>query len=128
METLLNKEKAEGATGTIQQGDLQFYNDSGEKISEKKASKLFLDGEVVEVASAGAGSYGEVLELLGAEDVKVIDWTSSAGDWTFGVLVEGFWLVASQENRYPYHGFRYSMSRDIEGRTFEELCEIIQNY
>ena len=49
-------------------------------------------------------------EKLGLADVNVLNNTASSGDWVFGVPRDGVWLHAFQSNRYPCHGFSYSVN------------------
>ena len=79
----------------------------------------------------GAGDYGNYAKANGYDYCEVLDWTSSAGDWTFIVSKNGHeWRVMSQENNYPWgSGF----TRGIEERMFygtaeEVLAEIIALY
>ena len=123
----VTKQMCEDATGCRQVGNIIYYNDSGEKITKEQALALFLKYELIEVPQAGSGSYKEVITDLGFTEVKVIDWTSSAGDWCFGAKNENGWFIVSQENRYPRHGFKYMVSDEIGGiDTFEELCSLAQ--
>jgi len=105
----IEKEMCESATG-IKQGKTlgTFYDNKGNEITTKEARQLFRQGETVEVPNAGAGSFREVLKLLGYKKVDVYEWCSSAGDWTF--RIRGHYVC--QENRYPYHGFRYGLAID----------------
>ena len=120
------KQMCEMATGCVQKGQLVYYKEGGEKLTPKQAMKLFFDRESVEAPAAGAGSYQEVFNDLGFYDVKIIDWTSSAGDWCFGIRTASGWYAAYQENRYPYFGFKYGIITDIlPCETFEELCREI---
>lgn len=127
MDKQIEQKMCEEATGCNQQGKLVYYNEEGEKITLKQASELLQTNQLIEIPAAGSGNYREVFTSLGFEEVEVIDWTSSAGDWTFGVKNENGWYMAVQENRYPYHGFKYMIS-DIIGEleTFEELCKEIE--
>ncbi len=104
----IEKEMCESATG-IKQGKTlgTFYDNKGNEITIKKARQLFRQGETVEVPNAGAGSFREVLKRLGYKKVDVYEWCSSAGDWTF--RIKGHYV--SQENRYPYHGFKYGLAQ-----------------
>jgi len=129
MEKSIEKTMCEDATGCTQKGCIVYYDDKGNKLSKNRAIELLNDGETIEVPSAGVGNYREIFTDLGFEEVKVIDWTSSAGDWGFGVKNNHGWFVASQENRYPYHGFRYSINyMTICCETFEKLCKMVENY
>ena len=108
----MEKILCEQATGCSQHGNIgKFYDNTGCEISIKYARKIFRQGNTVEVPNAGAGSFREVFKMLGYKKVDVYEWSSSAGDWTFILRGKGY---ACQENRYPYHGFRYG------------LCEIYQ--
>jgi len=103
----IEKTMCEDATGCRQQNGIgKFYDDKGNEITLTEARRVFREGKTVEVPNAGAGSYREVLKLLGYKKVEVEDWTSSAGDWTF--RIRGRFVC--QENRYPYHGFRYGLA------------------
>ena len=116
----MNKNIAEESTG-IQETGLQLWSENV-KINAKKAQKLLFEEQEIAVPGAGAGSYDEVFEMLGFEKVEVIEWSSSAGDWSFGVKDKTGWRLAWQENRYTYHGFRYSISfRNYGFKTFEDL-------
>jgi hypothetical protein len=86
----------------------QFYDGRGEKISDTQARRLVREGEVVEAPNAGSGSYRAVARRLGYSKLEVEDWTSSAGDWCFRLHGGKFMW---QNNRYPRHGFSYSVGR-----------------
>ena len=123
---LRNPILAEEATGIEEQGKLEFWS-RGAKISKKQARQNFIEGKVVAVPGAGAGSYIEVFKELGFSEVEEIDTGSSAGDWSFGVKNKMGWSLASQENRYPYYGFTYWLSRDFQGfGSFEGLVEMLR--
>jgi len=119
------KKICEQTTGISQHGNLIFWS-KDKKITLKQAKENLIAGEEVAIPNAGAGSFREIFKKLGFEEVKVIDWTSSAGDWSFGVKNEDGWILAGQENRYPYYGFTY-MVTSVYGKyqTFEELCKEI---
>jgi len=127
MKNINEKYLSEQTTGCVQQGKIVYYQEGGKKVTPKQAAELLQNNELVEVPSAGAGNFREIFEDLGFDKVEVIDWTSSAGDWTFGVKNDDGWVVATQENRYPYHGFRYNISDlFLPCETFEQLCEEIE--
>ncbi|MHA1329604.1 MAG: hypothetical protein ACTSR2_00870 [Candidatus Hodarchaeales archaeon] len=119
----IKKQVAEEATGIREAGRLEFWNDEGQKITIKKASKLIREGGIIVVPGAGAGSYIKVFQLLGFSDVELIESGSSAGDWTLAVKDETGWAVAGQENRFPFYGFRYWISQELKG--FSELSDLI---
>lgn len=108
---------AEQATGCYQKGKGlgKFYVERGEWITHKAARELFLAGEEIEVPNAGAGSYAQFFETLGFDTWSVWEDGSSAGDWTFKVRVRGVDHAAFQRNRYPYHGFAYSLGDCWDG-------------
>ena len=127
MKDITEKESCEQSTGCGQHGELVFFAEGGEKITLEKAKELIRENEIIEIPAAGAGNFREVFFALGFEEVKVHDWTNSAGDWSFGVKNEYVWFLAWQENRYPYHGFRYCISNEVMPcNTFEDLCEEIE--
>ena len=101
-------EEATGIRATIENGG-PFYIRGGDQVSDDEARDRFLAGWPVEAPNAGAGSYNEVFARLGFNDVCVEDWTSSAGDWCFTVFDGERARTAFQENRYPYHGFKYTL-------------------
>jgi hypothetical protein len=126
---LVQKSSSEEATG-IRENPLglgPLYIHGGIEISKEDAMFALMEGKAVEVANAGAGSYTGFFKLVGFEDVKVIDWTSSAGDWSFAVLDNEFWYPAWQANRYPMLGFTYSVDRQTYGgfETFERLVHVL---
>lgn len=84
-----------------------FYVD-GEPVSDTEARRRFRDGTPVELVNVSPNHYKSVLDRLGYTKVSAYDWTSSAGDWT--LRIRGGYVF--QENRYPYHGFRYTLERD----------------
>jgi hypothetical protein len=100
----------------------QMYADGGNPLDREQAQDWFLDGNSVEVPNAGAGSYEDVFEALGFVEVKPIEWSSSAGDWTFAVRDDDTWRVAYQSNRYPRHGFSYSLGSETF-ESYEDACD-----
>ncbi len=120
------KEVAEQATGIYQKGKLKFMDVDGE-ISVNRAKLRLLRSEEVSVPSAGAGSYKEVFEALGYLEMRAIETTSSAGDWTLAVRGKKGWQLAWQENRYPYYGFRYSIDL-FQVYGFERLEDLIAEW
>ena len=80
----------------------------------------------------GAGSYLEYAHSHGYPHVEVIDWTSSAGDWSFLVSKDGNeWYVMYQSNNYPRAGFSHQI--DTEGLVFfgtaeEALADVCEFY
>ena len=101
-------EEATGIRATLENGG-PFYIRGGDQVSDDEAREYFLNGKTIEAPNAGAGSYKDVFARLGVNDVCVEDWTSSAGDWCFTVFDGERTRNAWQENRYPYHGFKYTL-------------------
>lgn len=61
----------------------------------------------------GAGGYIAYAEEQGYKFVEVVDWSSSAGDWTFLVSKNGTkWFIMWQENNYPRPGFTRTVEED----------------
>jgi hypothetical protein len=121
----LTEHAAEMGTGIVEHphGHGTIYDTNGNKLNHEQAQDAFRD-KGIEVPNAGAGSYERIFKYLGYKETKVIDWTSSAGDWTFGVCDDGYWYLVTQSNRYPHHGFRYCMDPMTSAESFEELCEL----
>lgn len=127
LDQVLEEYAAGQATGCRGSGVLgKFYNDSGNELTDDEAQDLLLEGKTVEVPNAGAGSYRSVFERLKFEDVDVYEWSSSAGDWTFVVYDGQAWYPAFQSNRYPHHGFRYSMRTDVAMADKRDLFELLE--
>lgn len=83
----------------------QFYDNDGEPVSDAKARRIVRDdGWIHDPNRCG---HNEVARRLGFKILRVEDWTSSAGDWSF--RIRGGLLI--QENRYPLVGFRYAIMR-----------------
>ena len=120
----------EEATGIIQHGKLgAFYDKRGIAMPMEEARAVIKMGETIEVPNAGAGSYHAVFRELGYDEVKVINWSSSVGDWQFGVRDADGWAIAYQENRWPRHGFEYGVdtSAMFSGYdTFEKVCRALE--
>lgn len=111
------KDIAEAATGIAESsgGIGTFYSDEGKPLANLAAASVLIRvGNVIEVPSAGAGSYQMFFKALGFEEVQLADSTASSGDWSFAVKDSRRnthkWRPASQINRYPHHGFKYHVS------------------
>jgi hypothetical protein len=121
---MLSEEQATGCVATRckeNNGLGKLYDSKGNEINRDQAVCVFEDGGIVEVPNAGAGSYKTLLKLLGYQEVKVVDWTSSAGNWCFGARWGDDWWRVWQENRYPHFGFRYNRGQEVYD-SFEDLC------
>ncbi len=79
---------------------------------------------------AGAGDFKAWAEQQGYPLVEVLDWTSSAGDWSFIVSNnegEG-WVLMTQSNNYPQRGFtRQIHENDYFDGTSEEAMDYFWN-
>ncbi len=76
---------------------------------------------------AGAGGYLAYANDLGYERVEVLDWTSSAGDWSFLISKDGLeWRILWQENNWPRAGFSYSISDTAFYGTVEQVYEELE--
>ena len=110
------KDGAEDATGVSESpsGIGTLYSDEDKPASLDTAARLIRVGNPIEVPNAGAGSYNKFFKVLGFEEVQVADSMASSGDWSFAVKDSKRktrkWRPASQENRYPYHGFKYRVA------------------
>jgi hypothetical protein len=111
------KHVAESATGIAESpgGIGTLYSDEGKPLADVAAASVLIRvGNLIEAPNAGAGSYLRFFSVLGFEEVQVADSMASSGDWSFAVKDSKRktrqWRPASQENRYPYHGFKYHVS------------------
>ena len=121
----LEKNMTETATGIKENphGLGSFYDGKGNTLTNDDARVTFaIKNNSVEVPNAGAGSFREVFAILGFQRVEVIDWTSSAGDWSFAIFNGLEWFMVSQENRWPKCGFTYSFDKQ---RSFCSLDDIM---
>lgn len=120
-------EQATGCRATTNKG--QLYLTGEIKVTDAEARTHFDTGGVIHDPNAGAGSYRSFLERLGFNlGISAFETGSSAGDWTILVeLTPDVWTLMSQENRYPFHGFRYSRSHGewygTEDEVSKELAE-----
>jgi len=72
----------------------------------------------------GAGDYRVWAKERGYEFCEVLDWTSSAGDWSFIVSVDGeTWYIMYQTNNWPHRGFTRRV--DTEKPFFGTAEEIL---
>ncbi len=122
----LQQTMAEQATGIREHpaGPGPIYDLQGNVITPEQAVDLLEADQSIALPNAGAGSYGNVLELLGyTGEVRSIDTTSSSGEWSFAVNDDGVWIAFIQHNRFPHYGFTYSRAAPFVAlATFEELC------
>lgn len=80
--------------------------------------------EVAATGCSGVGGYRQYAHERGYKHVKVLNNSSSAGDWEFLISKNGEeWYLMWQENNFPGAGF----TRHIEERawhgTFEEVAQ-----
>lgn len=101
---------AEEATGIPQSGKLELYKGRPapeELLTAAEALDWLMEGGVVSVPNAGAGSAAEFARIVGLGEILTWDHTSSAGDWSYLCLSVHRALI--QTNRYPFYGFNYSL-------------------
>lgn len=126
MSTALQKEVAEQATGMSESpsGLGTFYANGGAALTRKSAIEHLRKGGAIEAPNAGAGSYREAFQRLGFSEVSVFQDGSSAGDWSFMVrdAETGFWHPAWQNNRYPRHGYTYTVDFTTACCTQDKLA------
>lgn len=115
IENIIAMENAKEATGLTGQGAIRFFHHTDEEnpIPVDRARALLLEGEMIEVPAAGAGSAYSIAQLLELGPLELYDSTSSAGDWTFR-LKSNESMFLTQINRHPYYGFKYGIYRDDE--------------
>lgn len=77
-----------------------------------------------------AHAYNDYARSLGYKYVEVLDWTSSAGDWTFLISKDGEeWEILNQINNWPAsNGFSYEIGVLKLYGTFEEVYKLIEEY
>lgn len=134
----IEQQLAEEATGIVQstRGIGQLYagpinrkglvSDPGFEInSAPDAYNWLRDGGCVAIPNAGAGSYRAAFDAMLFPKCEVFENMSSAGDWSFAVFDGESWFPASQSNRYPRHGFNYSVNFDWSFSTKEECFEFM---
>ena len=98
-----------------------YLSDNKTSDNPKEIRAQLFRGMSVDCPNANQHHFADFYkDVAGFEDVSVMDWTSSAGDWSFGVKIDGLWYLAWQENRFPRHGFRYYVA-DGGWSTFNEL-------
>lgn len=127
----LAAQAANSAVGTgpapelpINDGLGTIYADCGDyEVPETELVETAWRGTAMEVPNAVANSYDKFFRLCGGEDVKVVDWTSSAGDWVLAVKKDGLWYAGFQYNRWPRCGFSYSINVEEPYESFEQLCQ-----
>lgn len=90
-----------------------------------------MEAEVCDQATGvlGAGNFRKVFERMGYKQVDVLDWSSTAGDWSFIVSADGTtWHLATQENMYPHIGFKYNIDRnEVYYGSADQVIEQIYN-
>lgn len=129
--TLTERLLAEQATGLAQtrKGLGKYYVSESLAVSPRTAYDMLRAGRAVQihVPNAGAGSYHEFFASLGLTEIRVVQDSSSGGDWTFAIKdgLGGMWYPAFQTNRYPRQGFSYSINFDEPFDTFERLVEFV---
>ena len=70
----------------------------------------------------GAGNYEDYAMNKGYDYIEVLDWSSSAGDWSFIISKNGKdWRILFQTNNYPAFGFSYEISDEVFHGSVEEV-------
>ena len=59
------------------------------------------------------------------DDTRILDSTSSAGDWCLAFQVGKTWYPAWQENMHPTRGYRWTISHEFPARDLDELWAIL---
>lgn len=119
---------AELATGVSQSGKTlgKYYVCESLHVTPRTACDMLRDTRAasIHVPNAGAGSYREFFTSLGFTEVQALQQFSSAGDWSFAVQDRpaGMWYPATQTNRYPRHGFEYTVDFNLGFSSVDELC------
>ena len=73
-----------------------------------------------------ADSYKNYAQEQGFNYLEVLDWTSSAGDWSFLVSKnEKHWQVLYQTNNYPRRGFSHQLSKEVYEGTAKEVLQLM---
>lgn len=115
---------AEDATGIRESstGIGTIYDTNGNVVESSVDIRAAAADRGIVVPNAGSGSYDEIFKMMGFDEIKVIDWTSSAGDWCFGVKFKNKWFRAFQENIYPRYGFLYQIDNSRAFKSFEDAA------
>jgi len=102
--------------------DIMFHGDQADFLWELEHGR-----NGVECIGAGWYDFRHALKDI-YEDVEIVDWTSSAGDWMLVFKTDnGQWHPAWQENGYPqFRGYRWSISHEWSGATIEELLAVLK--
>lgn len=75
-----------------------------------------------------ANSYKEYANKKGYKYIKVVDWTSSAGDWQFIISKDNKrWQILEQVNNYPKTGFSHFIDNKIWYGNSNIVLEDIYN-
>lgn len=79
---------------------------------------------------SGAAGYLDFAEEHGYRFCEIVDWTSSAGDWSMIVSKdENVWFMMYQENNWPGRGFTRVIEDEEGDQCFcgsaEEVLEFI---
>lgn len=74
-----------------------------------------------------AGDYARWAKAQGYKHIEVVDWMSSAGDWTFIVSEDGEnWELMYQVNAYPRPGFNRQIDPYFEAYgSADEVLEYV---
>jgi len=74
----------------------------------------------------GANSYRDFAIQRGYTEIEVLNWCSSAGDWSFIVSKnKRKWRILFQTNNWPRPGFSHVLGDEVYVGTKEEVLDII---
>ena len=109
--------------GSINRGG--HVSTPGHKFDDVKDAFMWMvEGGQVFVPGVSASGYYKFFKDVGFSKVTIIDHTSSAGDWVFGLFSANKWVVGFQENAYPKGGFNYSFDVNKIADTFKDLMNL----
>jgi hypothetical protein len=95
----------------------------GAPITVRAARSLVREGRGISVPEASASSTCDLfVDTLHFSEIRTVEHSSSAGDWTFAVRVYSKWRILSQHNRWPYAGFEYRLGAE-KFPSFEAACD-----
>ncbi len=125
LDPVVERELCEAGTGIREHrsGYGKLYAHGGAELTHEAAYYELRNNKQVEVPNAGSQTFRQFFKEVGYDEVDVLEWSSSAGDWSFMVRDGDGWFAAFQTNRYPYHGFAYSVNYEIPFASKDELIQ-----
>ena len=116
-----------GGLGKIYAGAINrngMCSDPGHELKTLAEIQDYMEeGGDIGIPNAGAGSYRKAFECMGFSKCENFENSSSAGDWSFAVFDGDYWYPAYQSNRYPRHGFSYTVDQLREFDTKDECFD-----